>query len=121
QECAALYFVEGIQTLQKLEVSTSEFIASGGGSKSDCGVQIRADVFGIPFVRPRITEAGLLGAAMLAGISTGVFSSPEEAAQTFVKQDRVFEPDARRHAVYREKHARYEQLYPALKPILQTL
>jgi len=120
-ECAALYFVDSIETLQSSGMDVSEFVASGGGAKSDVGLQIRADVFGLPLVRPRITEAGLLGAAMLAGLSTGVFQSPEEASGIFVHADRVFEPDAKQHAIYREKHALYQQLYPSLKPILQNL
>ena len=74
-----------------------------------------------PVVRPRITEAGLLGSAMLAGLATGIFQTPEEAAALFVHRDRMFEPDAKRHAIYREKHALYQQLYPALKPVLETL
>ncbi len=84
-------------------------------------MQIKADILGIPFVRPCITEAGVLGAAMLAGTATGLFKTAEEAAGIFVKRDRIFEFDTRRHAVYREKHAVYEQLYPALKPVLQNL
>ena len=80
-----------------------------------------AEVFGIPIVRPRVTEAGVLGAAMLAGISTGVLGSAEKAVEVFVKTERTFEPDPARHALYREKHALYQQLYPALKPVLGSL
>lgn len=117
-EGATLYFKNGIDVLRRLGIDTTEFIASGGGAKSDAALQIKADIFGVPFVRPRITEAGTLGAAMLAGLATGVLGTAEEAARLFVKRDRVFEPDARRHAVYCEKHAAYLQLYPALRPIL---
>ena len=120
-EGATLYFVEGMNSLRGMGIDTSELIASGGGARSDAGLQIRADILGVPFVRPRITEAGLLGAAMLAGIATDIFQTAEEAVQTFVKRDRIFEPDAKRHAIYREKHAFYQQLYPSLKPILKNL
>jgi xylulokinase len=121
KECAALYFVESIETLQKAGMPVAAFIASGGGSKSDSGLQIRADIFGVPFIRPQITEAGLLGTAMLAGISSGVFSSAREAVELFVCDDRIFEPDPDRHALYRGKHALYQQLHPSLKPILKNL
>ncbi|MEA2069540.1 MAG: FGGY-family carbohydrate kinase, partial [Verrucomicrobiota bacterium] len=120
-EGTALYFVEGMDSLQRMGIDTTEFIASGGGARSDAGLQIRADILGVPLVRPRITEAGMLGAAMLAGLATSVFQTSEEAAETFVKRDRVFEPDAKRHAFYREKHALYQQLHPALKPVLEDL
>lgn len=120
-EGATLYFVAGIDSLRRMEIDTTEFIASGGGAKSDAGLQIRADILGVPVARPRITEAGLLGSAMLAGLATGIFQTPEEAAALFVHRGRMFEPDAKRHAIYREKHALYQQLYPALKPVLETL
>ena len=121
REGTALYFLHGIETLRHLGIDTTGFIASGGGAQSDKGLQIRADIFGIPIIRPRITEAGLLGAAMLAGIATGVFASAREAVELFVCDDRIFEPDAARHELYREKHALYQQLYPSLKPILKNL
>lgn len=120
-EGATLYFVEGMDALRRMGMDTTELVASGGGSRSDIGMQIRADVFGIPVMRPQITEGGLLGSAMLAGISTGIFCSPEEAVQLFVQRGRVFEPDEKRHAFYREKHALYQQLYLSLKPILHNL
>ncbi|NOU35986.1 MAG: hypothetical protein HOO88_04375 [Kiritimatiellaceae bacterium] len=121
REGAVLYFMKSIDSLRRIGMDTTEFIASGGGATSNSGLQIKADILGIPFVRPRITEAGVLGAAMLAGLSTDVFKTAEEAVHLFVKRDRVFEPNARRHAMYLEKHALYEQLYPSLKPVLQTL
>jgi xylulokinase len=120
-EGASLYFVESLGALARLGLATQELIASGGGAQSDRGLQIRADVFGLPVIRPRITEAGRLGAAMLAGLATGVFRTAHEAATLFVKYDRVFEPDAARHARYGEKHALYQQLFPALRPVLHKL
>ena len=121
RECTALYFVDSLAGLQSAGIALTGFIASGGGARSDAGLQIRADVFGLPVVRPRITEAGVLGAAMLAGLGTGQLGSPAEAAAVFVRHERVFEPDAARHAAYRAKHALYQQLYPALQSILHSL
>ena len=120
-ECTALYFVESLDALARIGIPTRELIASGGGAQSARGLQIRADVFGLPVIRPRITEAGVLGAAMLAGLATGVFRTAAEAAALFVHPDRTFEPDAGRHAVYRAKHALYQELHPALESILHRL
>jgi len=120
-EGTTLFFMQGMDALHRLGMGATEFIASGGGAKSDCVLQIKADVLGVPFVRPCITEGGMLGAAMLAGLSTGLFKTAEEASRVFVRRKRVFEPDARRHAMYREKHLLYQQLYPSLKTILQQM
>ena len=120
-ECETFYFVDSIEALRRMGIETTEFVASGGGAKSDAWLQIKADIFGIPFVRPRISEGSLLGAAMLAGLATGVFGSPAEAVGVFVQQDRTFEPDADRHAVYRERVALYRRLFPATHDLSREL
>ncbi len=96
----------------------SEFIATGGGAKSDQWLQIKADIFGVPFVRPQITEGSLIGAAMLAGISLGVFRDPAEAAALCVKRQKVFEPNFRRHRLYQEKLEEFCELFSTLESFL---
>lgn len=120
-EGTTLFFMERLNALSHLGIDTHEFIASGGGAKSDAGLQLRADILGVPFVRPRTIEAGVLGAAILAGLATGIFTSAKEATAIFVKRDRVFEPDFKRHEAYREKHELYLQLSPALATIQRRL
>ena len=120
-ECCTLYFVDNVVSLGRIGCDTSEFIASGGGAKSDAWMQIKADIFGVPFIRPRFNEGGLLGTAMLAGMATDLIGSAEEAVEHFVESDRVFEPDARRHAIYQEKHALYRQLFETNAELLRKI
>ncbi len=117
-ECTTLYFVDSISALHEMGMDTSEFIATGGGARSDRWLQIKADVFGLPFVRPRIIEGSVLGAAILAGISTGVFRNAAEGVSQLVQRDRIFEPDPIRHTVYREKLEEYRLLFPLLRDFL---
>jgi xylulokinase len=72
-------------------------------------------------VRPRVTECGTLGAAILAGIATGVYTSPQQGVDACVVRDRIFEPNSARHSIYTEQYGRYRQLYPALKNLLADL
>ena len=120
-ESATFYFVDSIQALKPLGIDTSEFIATGGGAKSDAWLQIKADIFGVPFVRPNVTECGCLGAAILAGIATGVYATARQGVEQCVTRERVFEPHSGHHRIYVDQHARYRQLYPALKGILAGL
>jgi xylulokinase len=120
-ESITFYFAEASHVLKELGVYPSEFVVNGGGAKSDQWLQLKADIFGVPFVRPRITEASVLGAAMLAGIATGVFRNPAEAVTQFVKTDRVFEPDPIRHRIYQQKLEAYRELFPLLKDFLAKL
>jgi xylulokinase len=85
---------------------------TGGGAQSDAWLQIKADILGRPLARPRITEAGALGAAILAGVGVGVYASVQEAVDALIAIDRVFEPQPERHRQYGERFARYRALYP---------
>ncbi|NWG14127.1 MAG: hypothetical protein HXY20_11395 [Acidobacteria bacterium] len=117
-ECTTLYFVDSIRALQEMGMDMSEFIATGGGARSDQWLQIKADIFGLPFVRPRVIEGSVLGAAVLAGIATGAFEGTAGGVSRFVRRDRVFEPDAARHRLYREKLEEYRRLFPLLRDFL---
>lgn len=120
-ECVTFYFVDSINALKAMGMDTSEFVATGGGAKSDRWLQIKADIFNVPFVRPRTVEGSVLGAAILASLSSGVFRSPAEAVSQFVKREKVFEPDARHHQLYQQKMEQYRMLFPLLKDFLVQL
>lgn len=120
-ESVTLYFVSGLRGLAGLGIDLTSFTATGGGAKSDAWLQIKADIYGVPMLRPRVTEAGALGAALLAGSVTGVYRSPREAVAQCVHIERSFEPDPARHAQYRERQAVFDQLYPTLRPLLTQL
>jgi glycerol kinase len=63
----------------------------GGASENSLLMQMQADQLGVPVERPRIAETTGLGAAFLAGLGTGVWSSQEEIAATWALERR-FEP-----------------------------
>jgi len=115
------YLRECIELLQDADLEIDEFRAVGGGSQSDRWVQLSADILGKPFSRPRITEAGALGAAILAGVGAGVFASAEEGAANMVTVEHRFEPDAGRRAAYSDRFALYRELWPRLKGLLPRL
>jgi glycerol kinase len=58
----------------------SELRVDGGASGMDVLCAFQADVLGVPVRRPAVTETTVLGAAYLAGLAEGVWSSPDEAA-----------------------------------------
>ena len=69
----------------------SELRVDGGASQNDLLMQIQADLLGVPVVRPKITETTAMGAAYMAGLGAGVWSSTDEIAAMWV-EDRRFEP-----------------------------
>ena len=83
----------------------AELRIDGGAATNDLLCAIQADQLGVAVSRPVVTETTALGAAMLAGLAEGVWSSPAEAASLW-RSDRRFEPDVDR-AGADELHARW--------------
>jgi glycerol kinase len=71
--------------------------ADGGGSAMDVLMQLQADLIGVAVQRPVVQETTALGAAFLAGLATGVWSTKEEAASAWTL-DREFLPGDRDEA-----------------------
>lgn len=69
----------------------SELRVDGGACVNDLLMQFQADLLGIPVVRPACVETTALGAALLAGLSSGVFSGTDELTQLW-KAERCFYP-----------------------------
>jgi len=63
----------------------------GGAVKNDFLMQLQADILGIAVIRPQVQETTALGAAYLAGLATGYWSTTEEMRENW-QVDRVFEP-----------------------------
>ncbi len=63
----------------------------GGAVKNNFLMQLQADILGISVIRPQVQETTALGAAYLAGLATGYWSSLDEMRQNW-QVDRVFEP-----------------------------
>ena len=69
----------------------TELRVDGGASVNDLLMQFQADLLGIPVVRPKVIETTALGAAYLAGLSSGLYRSLDELAAQW-RADRVFTP-----------------------------
>jgi glycerol kinase len=72
-----------------------EFRVDGGASANDILMQFQADLLQIPVRRPAVLESTALGAAYLAGLGVGFWSSTEEIAK-LRGPDTTFEPKADR-------------------------
>ncbi len=69
----------------------SELRVDGGATANNLLMQFQADMLGVPVVRPRVLETTALGAAYLAGLTIGMWRSPQEIAAHWA-EDRRFEP-----------------------------
>jgi glycerol kinase len=64
----------------------------GGAAANDLLMQMQSDFGSLTVERPSELESTARGAAMLAGLGAGLFSSPEEAARV-IRLERVFTPE----------------------------
>jgi len=100
----------------------NEYVALGGGSRSDLWCQILADVTGVPIVRAATTEATCLGAGILAAAAAGWYPDVCSAAEAMTGTAERFVPNPQTKAVYDSLYRQvYRPLFPALQPLLQRL
>ncbi|HVL67543.1 MAG TPA: glycerol kinase GlpK [Vicinamibacterales bacterium] len=76
--------------------SLGELRVDGGAAANNLLMQFQSDLLGVPIVRPAVTETTALGAAYLAGLAVGFWSSPEEIARQW-RVERRFEPSIPAH------------------------
>ena len=93
---------------------------SGGGARSALWLRIVASVLGLPLERTAVEEGSAYGAALLAGVASGVFPDPAAAVAACVRVRAVVEPEPAWTAAYAEGYARFRRLYPALQPLEDT-
>jgi sugar (pentulose or hexulose) kinase len=112
--------------MERIEARTgtpiTELRVAGGGSQSNAALQITADVFGIPASRPHVYEASGLGAAIDAAVGLKLHASFESAVKEMSRVERVFVPDEKHAAAYREIYRRvYKKMYARLKPLYEDI
>ncbi len=120
-EGVAFYLKETVDSLPATGIKIDNFRAVGGGSRSDAWVQTCADIFGLPFTRPVITEAGALGAAIIAGVGSGIFENFSQGVAAMVKLERDFEPNLPMHDHYQARYQKYQKLWPLMAEYLRDL
>lgn len=103
------------QIFDEIGVPVTQVRASGGGAKSPVWRQIHADVTGHPHVTLSVDEGPALGAALLAAVGTGAYSTVADACRAAIQTVAETAPGPAAHAEYRKYYGIYRALYPALK------
>ena len=105
------YIRQSAQGILNNEISS--LVASGGGTQVRHWMQIKSDVFGCVLEVPALSEASLLGAALVAGIGCGLFKNETEARSSMVNSPgAMYYPSPSNHRKYRQL---YKEGYLALQ------
>lgn len=109
---------QGLDLMQELGTPVDRLIATGGGTRHPLWLQLQADIFNRMIYIPHqgaeseiySTSDTARGAALLAGIGTGVYADAKEAIREAVRAPVVgAEPDPARVAVYAKAYEGYVQ------------
>ena len=101
----------------ELGVPVNRIRVTGGGARSALWKQIQADVYGHAVETIAADEGGAYGAALLAGVGTGVWPGVDEACDQNVRTAETVQPIPVNRAVMDQQYERYRRVYPALKAI----
>jgi len=114
-----------IRTEKKTHTNIQKIIVSGGGSQSEMAMQLTADIFDLPVVRPSIYETSALGAAINAAMGMHYFDTYEQAIDAMCHAGKTFYPIPENrdlynklyHRIYKKMYGRLERLYHEIREI----
>ena len=103
-----------IDVIEDLGIEVNEIRGLGGGARSAVWNQIKADITGKPVLTMANDEAACLGAAIVAGVGTGMFRDLDSACARMVKVHSRFEPRDDFKKIYLDGYHQYIDLYDSL-------
>jgi xylulokinase len=110
-----------LNIIEQLGVLVNSVRVSGGGGKSPFWRQVLSDVLAKPVVTLETQEGSAYGAALLALVGTGAYSTVPEVCRHVIRETDSVMPSGAESDFYQDGHSLYTSLYPALKPIFQRI
>jgi xylulokinase len=108
---------DSLELLRAIGVEPRSAHVSGGGARSDLWLRIVASVLELPLARTSAEEGAAFGAALLGGVSAGVFADVHEAVAATVRVRDTIDPEPEWIEPYAHGYSRFRSLYPALRPL----
>ena len=111
---------DSLEILRQLCVEPTVGRVSGGGARSMLWLRILASVLQLRLERTEVEAGSAYGAALLAGVASGIFADVHEAVARCVRVKDAVDPDPAWTAAYDAGYDRFRALYPALRPLEVT-
>ena len=113
-EAVAFMLREHVETAESFGTGINEIRSLGGGAKSFLWNQIKADITGKEIVTLDNSETASLGAAILAGIGTGIFKDFQDACNKCIKIKQKYYPNISNKHIYNVSYEKYKSLYNSI-------
>lgn len=120
-EGVAFAFRDNLEIAKSLGIDVKVSTICGGGAKSKLWQRIISNILNIELEIPAVEEGPGLGAAMLAMVACGEYSTVSECAGRLVIKKEKIQPDAEIAARYEEAYSKYKKIYPAVKQLYKEL
>ncbi|MFN8531386.1 MAG: FGGY family carbohydrate kinase [Anaerolineae bacterium] len=105
-EGCAFAVYDNLQIAEEHGVTVSEYLGSGGATQSAVWCQIKADIYGKPFIVARRGDGGegghSLGLFALTAFGIGLVGDIADCVESLLPNRTVYEPSASNHALYQE-------------------
>lgn len=99
----------------EMKIPITSIRLGGGGARSPLWRQIQADVYGREVEIVAAEEGAAYGAAILAGVGAGAWSSVEQACDAVVRVAKRIKPNSKDTATMQRAYTTYRKIYAALK------
>lgn len=100
-----------LESLEKQNLEIEKLKMLGGATKSKIWTQIVADITGLSIIVPEVADVTCVGAAILAGLGTGIFNEPYQAYNSMVQNEREIQPDSDNYEEYEKLFSQYKNKY----------
>jgi len=120
-EGVAFSLRDSLEITVGLGIKPNQIRATGGGARSAFWRQLLADVMSCPIVRTEADEGPAYGAALLAGVASGVYTDVAEATAQISLRPDICEPNPSAARRYMDYYAAYRELYPATRSAMHSL
>lgn len=115
-EGVAFSLRESLTIIEDMGLPVTRIRLGGGGARSPLWRQIQADVYGQTVEVLAAEEGAAYGAALLAGVGCGVWSTVDEACDRVVRVAETIHAVPEHVAILDERYNRFRTLYRALHP-----
>lgn len=120
-EGVAFALKDSLELIKDKGVKIKEIRAIGGGAKSRIWQQILADILGEEINLLNVEEGPAFGAALIAGVGVGVYSSFAEAVNRIIKVEKTIIPRIQNSERYNQYYHLYKKLYYSLEEDFKEL
>ena len=116
-EGVAFALRDSLEVARSLGINIDKAKICGGGAKSPIWKEIIANVLNVTLEVVKCEEGPGYGAAILAAVGAGEFSSVKEACESLVEVVERIEPKKEIVDKYEKAYSKFKKIYPALKEV----